>query len=186
MRFWLYLLLLFFVLNVKADAFSTQAVYQVCFTPAQQCRHKITHYIADAQHSIEVQAYSFTSKAIAYALIKAQKRGVKVSVIIDKSELLQKSRVYLLLRYHIPLWLDDKVAIAHNKVMIFDGRAVLTGSYNFTNAAEYKNAENMLYIEDSSLAKRYYQNWQQRLQQSKPVTRSDLAKLREHLKKLSN
>jgi hypothetical protein len=58
----------------------------------------------------------------------------------------------------VPL-IDDKHAIAHNKVMVIDGRTVLTGSFNFTKAAEEKNAENLLVIEDAALAKRYADNW---------------------------
>jgi phosphatidylserine/phosphatidylglycerophosphate/cardiolipin synthase-like enzyme len=43
--------------------------------------------------------------------------------------------------------------------MVVDGRVVLTGSFNFTKAAEEKNAENLLVIEDAALAKRYADNW---------------------------
>ncbi|KHK00318.1 Endonuclease [Desulfovibrio sp. TomC] len=57
--------------------------------------------------------------------------------------------------------IDDKHAIAHNKVMIIDGATVITGSFNFTKAAEEKNAENLLIIRDMSLAKIYLSNWKQ-------------------------
>ena len=36
----------------------------------------------------------------------------------------------------IPVWVDTKVAIAHNKVMVIDGATVITGSFNFTAAAQ--------------------------------------------------
>jgi PLD-like domain len=39
-------------------------------------------------------------------------------------------------------------AIAHNKVIVIDGETVLTGSFNFTKAAQEKNAENLLIIRD--------------------------------------
>jgi phosphatidylserine/phosphatidylglycerophosphate/cardiolipin synthase-like enzyme len=149
-----------------ATQFSQTASYQICFTPAEKCSSRITNYIHQAKKTIEVQAYSFTSRRISKALIKAQQRGVKVRVIIDKSELINYSRVWSLLKGKVPVWLDNKVRIAHNKVMIFDGDAVLTGSYNFTNAAEYKNAENSLYIYDALLAKAYLVNWQRRQKQS--------------------
>lgn len=42
--------------------------------------------------------------------------------------------------------------IAHNKVMVIDGRTVITGSFNFTKAAEESNAENLLVIDDADLA----------------------------------
>lgn len=43
--------------------------------------------------------------------------------------------------------------------MIIDGRTVITGSFNFTKAAEEKNAENLLIIRDKDLAEKYIANW---------------------------
>ncbi len=51
--------------------------------------------------------------------------------------------------------------IAHNEIMIIDGETVITGSFNFTKAAEEKNAENLLVIRDKKLAKRYFKNWEE-------------------------
>ena len=57
--------------------------------------------------------------------------------------------------------IDAKHAIAHNKVMIIDGETVITGSFNFTKAAEENNAENLLVIHDRKLASIYTKNWQE-------------------------
>jgi phosphatidylserine/phosphatidylglycerophosphate/cardiolipin synthase-like enzyme len=59
----------------------------------------------------------------------------------------------------IPTFIDDKHAIAHNKIMIIDKTWVITGSLNFTKAAEEKNAENLLIILSRELAKQYLDNW---------------------------
>ena len=56
--------------------------------------------------------------------------------------------------------IDGAHAIAHNKVMVIDGETVITGSFNFTTAAEQRNAENLLVIHDRALAARYTENWQ--------------------------
>ena len=56
-------------------------------------------------------------------------------------------------------YVDSKHAIAHNKLMLIDERTIITGSFNFTSAAEKKNAENMLVIRDPSLALIYIKNW---------------------------
>jgi phosphatidylserine/phosphatidylglycerophosphate/cardiolipin synthase-like enzyme len=60
----------------------------------------------------------------------------------------------------LPTYIDDKHAIAHNKIMIIDKATVITGSFNFTKAAEEKNAENVLIIKDKPLAKVYIENWE--------------------------
>jgi len=55
--------------------------------------------------------------------------------------------------------IDAEHAIAHNKIIIIDGYLVLTGSFNFTRAAEENNAENLLVLNDPVLAKEYIANW---------------------------
>ena len=54
-----------------------------------------------------------------------------------------------------PHILTTKHAIAHNKIIVIDGKTVITGSFNFTKAAEEKNAENLLIIKSTELAKIY-------------------------------
>lgn len=66
--------------------------------------------------------------------------------------------------------IDAAHAIAHNKVMGIDGGTVITGSFNFTRAAQEKNAENLLVIHDAALVARYTQNWQVPAEHSEPYT----------------
>ena len=110
------------------------AYYRVCFTPQQNCTSLIVNAINHAKHNIKVQAYSFTSTRITNALINAKKRGVDVSVILDKSNLHARySRLKTLIKAHIPVYIDSKLHIAHNKIMLFDNNTVLTGSFNFSS-----------------------------------------------------
>lgn len=62
----------------------------------------------------------------------------------------------------IPTWADDKVAIAHNKVMVIDRERVITSSFNFTTSAQTKNAENVVLLCDPATAGRYRDNWESR------------------------
>jgi phospholipase D len=59
----------------------------VCFTPPSGCGSLIAQQIVDAKHSIYMQAYSLTSQPIIYQLIAAHKRGVKVQILLDRSNL---------------------------------------------------------------------------------------------------
>jgi len=67
----------------------------------------------------------------------------------------------------IPVFIDDQPAIAHNKIIIVDDSIVLTGSYNWTRAAELRNAENLLIIRDKELVRQYEDNFQRSLLKSK-------------------
>jgi len=116
-----------------------------------------------------VQAYSFTSAPIAKALLDAHKRGVQVQVILDKSQRTEKySSADFLANQGVSTMIDANHAIAHNKVIVIDGETVLTGSFNFTKAAQENNAENLLIIRDPALAVQYAQNWDTHRQHSQP------------------
>ncbi len=134
---------------------------EVCFSPQSGCTDAINKVLSQARQEILVQAYSFTSAPIAKALLDAHKRGVKVNVILDKSQKTQKySSATFLTNAGVPTFIDEKHAIAHNKIMVIDRETVITGSFNFTKAAEEKNAENVLIIRDKTLANVYIENWE--------------------------
>jgi phosphatidylserine/phosphatidylglycerophosphate/cardiolipin synthase-like enzyme len=139
------------------------------FTPGHTVETAITDEIDAAQNTIRVQAYSFTNPLIVQALADARLRGVDVIVVLDKSNRTQRSSVAeLAQRAGIQTLIDDRHAIAHNKIMIIDDRIVITGSYNFSRAAEKSNAENLVIIESAPIARKYQQNWQKHHQHSKP------------------
>ena len=52
--------------------------------------------------------------------------------------------------------------------MVIDDETVLTGSFNFTKAAEEHNAENLLVIQDRALAEKYASNWGRHVEHSEP------------------
>jgi phosphatidylserine/phosphatidylglycerophosphate/cardiolipin synthase-like enzyme len=136
--------------------------WEVYFSPHGGCTDAIIRELNKAKSTILVQAYSFTSAPIAKALLNAHKRGVKVEVILDKSQRTDKySSATFFYNSGIPVKIDSQHAIAHNKVMVIDGETVITGSFNFTKAAEEKNAENLLVIRDRKLAERYIKNWEE-------------------------
>lgn len=134
--------------------------WDVHFSPNGWATTAIVANIRAANKSIYVQAYSFTSQPIAEALITAHNRRVQVEVIVDKSQKTAKGSVISLLTSNgVKVFVDERHAIAHNKVIVIDGERVLTGSFNFTNAAEHNNAENSLLLVDEKIAEAYQKNW---------------------------
>ena len=162
----LWALLLLFSAALPAHESAQIAVY---FSPSGGCTEAIVRELDRAHDTVLVQAYSFTSTPIARALVAAFRRNVKVEVILDKSQKTEKySSADFLAHAGIPTKIDSMHAIAHNKVIIIDNEIVLTGSFNFTNAAEAKNAENLLAIHSRSLAEEYAKNWRMHAQHSLP------------------
>jgi len=46
---------------------------------------------------------------------------------------------------------------------------VITGSFNFTEAAELRNAENVFIVRDRAAAEKYLENWQVHAAHSQPL-----------------
>ena len=147
---------------------------QVYFSPKGGATDAAVNALDQATNSVLVQAYSFTSAPIAKALVDAHRRGVKVQVILDHSQRTEKySEADFLKNSGIPTLIDSRHAIAHNKIMIIDDCVVVTGSFNFTKAAEEHNAENLLVINDPVLARQYVENWHAHERHSEPYERAD-------------
>jgi phosphatidylserine/phosphatidylglycerophosphate/cardiolipin synthase-like enzyme len=150
-----------------AETAGRQPKWSVYFSPHGGCTESVVDALGSAKSIVLVQAYSFTSAPIAKALVEAHRRGVKVEVVLDKSQRTEKySSATFVYNSGIPCFIDAQHAIAHNKVMVIDGQTVITGSFNFTKAAEEKNAENLLVIQDADMAANYAQNWQVHRQHS--------------------
>jgi phosphatidylserine/phosphatidylglycerophosphate/cardiolipin synthase-like enzyme len=170
------LVIAFFFIPTQSRAASLtlpkDTTIEVCFSPKGGCTETVIQTIGKAKHEILVQAYSFTSAPIAKALVDAKKRGVKVYAILDKSQRGEKyTSATFLVNSGVPTSIDDRHAIAHNKIMILDGETIITGSFNFTRAAEERNAENLLVIRNKELARFYIKNWSEHENHSKPYNR---------------
>lgn len=134
--------------------------WEVHFSPNGGCQKSVIDHIKASKKTIRVQAYTLTAPPITEALIAAKNSGVDVQVILDSTESKMKYSALSALRTAgVPVYIDAKHAIAHNKVMIFDSSSVETGSYNYTNAAEHDNAENCLFLEAATFASPYAENW---------------------------
>jgi hypothetical protein len=100
--------------------------------------------IAKAERELLVQAYNFTEPRIIAAIIAAHRRGVLVTVILDKISPGQKGEgADPVHDAGIPTFIGRKPKIAHNKVAVIDQTTVVTGSFNFSTNAGCCNAENL-------------------------------------------
>lgn len=156
-----------------AGPVSSTGTIEVFFSPQGGATEAVVVEIGKARQEILLQAYSFTSKPIAKALTDARKRGVKIDAVLDKSNATAKySAATFLANAGIPVLIDREHAIAHNKIMIIDRAALITGSFNFTSAAEKKNAENLLVIKGNKpLVDKYIENFEAHKGHSVPYSR---------------
>lgn len=85
---------------------------------------------------------------ISNALIGAQKRGADIRIVADRGMARNKhSKIDELSATSIPVRKSRKHKIEHNKFAIFDGKRIVTGSYNWTKNAAKSNNENCLFLD---------------------------------------
>jgi phosphatidylserine/phosphatidylglycerophosphate/cardiolipin synthase-like enzyme len=173
------LLLVLLVLAQPARGFEASDVVpgtgtiEYAFTPGDDAAGLIVRAIDGARFQILVQAFSFTHAGISGALIRAERRGVEVKVIADAEQidLIDHNVIPQLVEAGIPVFTDAEHAAAHNKVMVIDAGAkapvLITGSFNFTHAAQFRNAENLLVFRGNhELTRAYLDNWMRHLKHS--------------------
>lgn len=140
---------------------------KVWFSPQGGCEGAIVERIESARASIKYQMYNFTSANIADALERAAKRGVTVTIILDRVAAAQKGcKAIDCAAAGCQVFIDGKHKIAHNKVRIFDDKIVMGGSFNDTESAETKNAENLIWCNDEKTVAQYVENFDKHLKHS--------------------
>lgn len=138
---------------------SNEPTIDVYFSPHGGCEAALHQIISAARRSIYVMSYYFTDKDLLATLLALRQRGIAVSLLTDDHG--DNDPGFALLRAAgAKHWVDKTHKIMHNKVMVVDEVVVVTGSFNFTNAAEKCNAENLLVIHSKTVAAKYLENWQ--------------------------
>jgi phosphatidylserine/phosphatidylglycerophosphate/cardiolipin synthase-like enzyme len=148
-------------------AYPATGTIEPAFTPGDAVDDLIVAAIDRAQSEILVHAYTFTHRKIAQALVSARRRGVAVAVLADREQARAVPQNVLpqLAAGGVEVWLDSNYIAAHNKVIVIDAElpraTTITGSYNFTVAAQRSNAENVIVLRDNEpVARAYRANWQ--------------------------
>jgi phosphatidylserine/phosphatidylglycerophosphate/cardiolipin synthase-like enzyme len=131
------------------------ATAEVYFSPNGGCQDAILSQLRSARRSIDLAIYSFTVNRIALVLDSAAKRGVKVRVTMDRQQAASSKSVAALLAKKLPVRIGAGGGYMHNKFAIIDDSVCITGSYNWSDAAELKNDENLLVLVSPALAKAY-------------------------------
>jgi phosphatidylserine/phosphatidylglycerophosphate/cardiolipin synthase-like enzyme len=136
---------------------------EVYFSPEDGVLEHILNAVNAARESIYFMAYSFTTDELAKAMIECAKAGVTVRGVFDQDQYHSNAGTEYdtLHSAGIDVWLDGNPRLMHHKVIIIDQKVVITGSYNFSNNAEYYNDENTLIIHNQDIAAQYTKEFQQ-------------------------
>ena len=149
----------FFLLLSASVAFGSE----VYFSPEGGIQDQIIRRVNQAQSTIDIAMYSFTSGAIAKALAEAHARGVTVRVIRDASQSHDKHDENAFLQAHgiqVQEMPENGRGRFHDKFAIFDDKVLETGSFNWTANGEKYNHENVIFFTDPDLIRAFRQEFE--------------------------
>lgn len=128
------------------------------FSPGSDTENKLAALIDAARTSIDAVTFTFSSKPIADAIIRAHQRGVKVRFLEDIDMAKESYMAKKVFDAGVPMkWIGgrDAKGSMHNKFIILDGKVLGTGSYNFTTNASVNSFENMVFTDDETVISAY-------------------------------
>ncbi len=128
------------------------------FSPNGGIRDRLLRAINHTKATIDLAIFDFTSGELAGALLAAKERRVTIRIVADARQAKGKhSEIPFLLEKGVKVRLarGNGRGIMHHKFAIFDGKLLVTGSYNWTDSAERFNHENALVLDDSEIIRRY-------------------------------
>ncbi len=131
-------------------------VLAISFSRTQDTSTLLQLWIGKANHTVKMMMYFITEDELADSLITAKNRGVDIDIVVDEYCLTVTGSEYQRLRSAgIDVRSDNYSGTMHHKVMIIDGAIVVTGSYNWSSAAEDSNYENIIIIRGNDIADQY-------------------------------
>ncbi len=143
--------------------------------PQFDCASAVVGLFNQAKQTAHVAIYSLTEPDIVNSMISAKKRGVQVAVVADNTES-KNANMAAMIKKLVQAGVDVRLAVKqkalmHNKVGIFDGQTVCTGSFNWTTNAEKNNDENLIVVDGAVLAADYEKYVYQRILQNETLVR---------------
>ena len=140
------------------------------FSPNRGSADVVIGFIDHCNQTIDAAVYAITHDGIAEALIRAHRRGVKVRVLMDYQMSTSKyADDEKLEAAGVAARRDTQSGLMHHKFMVGDGKAVATGSFNWTKGADRRNAENFVIIRLSYVIRSFGQEFEQVWTKNEPT-----------------
>jgi phosphatidylserine/phosphatidylglycerophosphate/cardiolipin synthase-like enzyme len=131
---------------------------EAVFSSERSIKGILLKEVDSSTSTIDLAVHEITSPEMAQALLKAKERGVMVRVISDSKQAKTKSsRITTLIQQGIPVKVlrGKDYGVMNNRFAIFDSEMVVTGSFDWSEASEEWNYENIVVIGDSEVVASY-------------------------------
>ncbi|MFN2241306.1 MAG: phospholipase D-like domain-containing protein [Anaerolineae bacterium] len=125
------------------------------FAPEDRVADRLVELLAGAEDSIRFMAFSFTDDRLGDEMIRQHEAGLTVQGVFEgrnADPVYSEFGRMVEAQPRMDVRLDGNTYMMHHKVIIVDDKAVALGSFNFSEAADTVNDENLLIIYDRGIA----------------------------------
>jgi phosphatidylserine/phosphatidylglycerophosphate/cardiolipin synthase-like enzyme len=116
--------------------------------------------VAGATRSIDMAVYELDLAPLADALAAAADRGVRVRIVAESDEA-NTGQLPRLEALGIPVVLDRRPSLMHDKFTVIDGLDVWTGSMNYTTNGVHRNNNNVIHLRSAEAAGLFTQEFEE-------------------------
>jgi len=121
----------------------------------QDIQNRILSALDAARVSIKIVMAWFTNDVLFQKLVEKSSQGIDVQLAIYDDGVNKKYGIAVAILPHKLLKRGKRGGLMHDKFCVIDNQVVITGSYNWTNNAEFRNDENVTIERDPEQATRF-------------------------------
>ncbi len=160
-----------FLISAQHNSWAETKPY---FSPSTECETHVVEFLQSATKTVDIAIYSLNNRNITAAIRNIDRKKIRLRILADKLQASQKSSTVTQLHDDgFDIKVNSKYRIQHNKFVVVDGNKVMTGSFNFTEAATKNNAENCVFITNEAKTARQYSDNFEELWQINLKSKSD-------------
>jgi len=169
------------VAKTRPIQFNGAGLPAFAFSPGGDAEYWLVQAVELARETIDIAMFSCTSRDMREALLSARKRGVKVRIVFDRFQYRMLPDMAWFLENGFDVRLGEGkpgpkgAGSMHNKFVVFDGKVLEAGSYNWTMNAKMNNFENAQFFDEAARVAAFRAYYGRIWQAAKPAAKGDAA-----------
>ncbi|MBI4675964.1 MAG: hypothetical protein HY748_00075 [Elusimicrobia bacterium] len=165
------------VIKLPAGVEPAAAKLSEYFSDETDIKTELVQAVDSSKKTIEAALFGITLTEVAEALVRARDRGVAVRVVMNQNHVFPQRTRSKEVQFLMDKGIDMRTArgnrsygVQHNKICVFDGKLLKTGSFNWTFSANNYNYENAIFTTEPGYVAGFSDYWRWMWDRSRPVT----------------
>lgn len=132
------------------------------FSPDDHVLTTLYDLLSQAEESIYFLAFSFTSNELGEIVRTQANNGLEIRGVMDREQVASNTGTEYdpFRQAELDVRIDGNDGQMHHKVFVVDKKIVVIGSYNFSQAAEERNDENIIIVYNKDIAEFFVEEFE--------------------------